>query len=134
MDAYGGKRRKGETRRWDIINANQRNILRNIQTALVDGAQNAEFQGKVKIGTSSDYAQLNVAAPTNLATPTYAARFESRLGADSDKARGLLVNFPDTTNANSILFHAMSGPGPYTNSRVVIKADDLLGGCPPCSP
>ena len=90
-------------------------------------AQNAEFQGKVKIGTSFDYAQLNVAAPTNLATPTYAARFESRLGADSDKARGLLVNFPDTTNANSILFHAMSGPGPYTNSRVIIKADGKVG-------
>lgn len=90
-------------------------------------AQNAEFQSKVKIGTSSDYAMLNVGAPTNLATPTYAARFESALGADSDKARGLLVNFPNTTNANSILFHAMSGPGPYTNSRVVIKADGKVG-------
>lgn len=90
-------------------------------------AQNAEFQSKVKIGTSSDYAMLNVGAPTNLVTPTYAARFESALGADSDKARGLLVNFPNTTNANSILFHAMSGPGPYTNSRVVIKADGKVG-------
>ena len=90
-------------------------------------AQNAEFQGKVKIGTDSDYAQLNVEAPTNLATPTYAARFESALGADSDKARGLLINFPNTTNGNSILFHAMSGAGPYTNSRVVIKADGKVG-------
>ena len=90
-------------------------------------AQNAEFQGKVMIGTSSEYAQLNVAAPTNLVTPTYAARFESRLGADSDKARGLLVNFPNTTNSSSILFHAMSGAGPYTNSRFVVKADGKVG-------
>ena len=90
-------------------------------------AQNAEFQRKVKIGTGSEYAMLNVGAPTNLATPTYAARFESALGADSDKARGLLINFPNTTNANSILFHAMSGPGPYINSRVVIKADGKVG-------
>lgn len=90
-------------------------------------AQNAEFQSRVKIGTSSDYAILNVGAPTNLVTPTYAARFESALGANSDKARGLLVNFPNTTNGNSILFHAMSGAGPYTNSRVVIKADGKVG-------
>ena len=90
-------------------------------------AQNAEFQGKVKIGTSSEYAQLNVGAPTGLATPTYAARFESRENEGSDKARGLLINFPYTTNADSILFHAMSGAGPYTNSRVVIKADGKVG-------
>jgi hypothetical protein len=62
-----------------------------------------------------------------LATATYAARFESRESADSDKARGLLVNFPYTTNTESILFHAMSGSGPYTNSRVVIKADGKVG-------
>ena len=90
-------------------------------------AQNSSFQGKVMIGTSSDYAVLNVGAPTNLVTPTYAARFESRLGADSDKARGLLVNFPNTTNPSSILFHAMSGAGPYTNSRFVVKADGKVG-------
>ena len=90
-------------------------------------AQNSDFQGKVKIGTSSDYAILNVGAPTNLVTPTYAARFESALGANSDKARGLLINFPNTTNPSSILFHAMSGAGPYTNSRVVIKADGKVG-------
>ena len=90
-------------------------------------AQNAEFQSRVKIGTSSDYAILNVGAPTNLVTPTYAARFESALGANSDKARGVLINFPNTTNPSSILFHAMSGPGPYTNSRVVIKADGKVG-------
>ena len=90
-------------------------------------AQNAEFQSRVKIGTSSDYAILNVGAPTNLVTPTYAARFESALGADSDKARGVLINFPNTTNPSSILFHAMSGAGPYTNSRVVIKADGKVG-------
>ena len=90
-------------------------------------AQNAEFQSRVKIGTSSDYAILNVGAPTNLVTPTYAARFESALGANSDKARGLLINFPNNMNEDSILFHAMSGPGPYTNSRVVIKADGHVG-------
>jgi len=90
-------------------------------------AQNSDFLGKVKIGTESDYAQLNVGAPTNLVTPTYAARFESELGDDSDLARGVLINFPHTTNGNSILFHAMSGPGPYTNSRVVIKADGKVG-------
>ena len=90
-------------------------------------AQNSVFLGKVKIGTDSDYAQLNVGAPTNLVTPTYAARFESELGADSDQARGVLINFPHTTNGNSILFHAMSGSGPYTNSRVVIKADGKVG-------
>ena len=90
-------------------------------------AQNAEFQSRVKIGTSSDYAILNVGAPTNLATPTYAARFESALGNNSDKARGVLINFPNTINPSSILFHAMSGAGPYTNSRVVIKADGKVG-------
>ena len=90
-------------------------------------AQNAEFQSKVMIGTSSDYAQLNVAAPTNLVTPTYAARFESRLDGNSDHARGVLVNFPYTTNADSILFHAMSGSGPATNSRFIVKADGKVG-------
>lgn len=38
VDTSGGKRREGETRRRDIINVNQRNVLRNIQTTLVDGA------------------------------------------------------------------------------------------------
>ena len=90
-------------------------------------AQTAEFQGRVKIGTSSDYAQLNVAVPTNLVTPTYAARFESRLGTNSESARGVLVNFPYTTNANSIIFHAMSGSGPATNSRFIVKADGKVG-------
>lgn len=90
-------------------------------------AQNSDFLGKVKIGTSSDYATLNVGAPTGLVAATYAARFESTLGADSDKARGVLINFPQTTNGNSILFHAMSGAGPYTNSRFVVKADGKVG-------
>ena len=90
-------------------------------------AQKANFQDKVKIGTGSEYARLNVGAPTGLETPTYAARFESAEGANSDKARGVLINFPDNTNSNSILFHAMSGAGPYTNSRVVIKADGRVG-------
>lgn len=89
-------------------------------------AENAYFPHKVRIGTSDDSARLNVSAPA-LLNPTYAARFTSAEEADSDQARGVLVNFPNNTNGGAILFHAMSGAGPYTNSRFVVKADGKVG-------
>lgn len=90
-------------------------------------AENAVFPYKVKIGTSVSSARLNVDSSVGLAAPMYAARFGCPAGNDTDKARGVLINFPENVNSNSILFHAISGPGPYTNSRVIIKADGKVG-------